>query len=137
MKARWLGAGMLAASVLVLPMTAQAQDWRRDGERRYDDYYGSRNAYRSGTFRYGFDRGYNDGAKRGERDARGRHGFDFRNERDYRDADNGYRGSYGPRWEYSRGYRDGYENGYREAFRRYARYDSRYYGDRWDGDRRY
>jgi len=142
MNAKWLGAGMLAVSVLALPMTVQAQDWRgRDDRYRYDDNDRGR-GYRNGAFQFGLDRGFNDGARRGERDARSHRGFDFRREGDYRDADNGYRGSYGPRWEYSRGYRQGYENGYREAYRRYARYDRGWDRDRdrdrrWDGDRRW
>ena len=139
MKARWLGAGLLAASTLALPMTAQAQDrWGHDDRYRddqgYRDDYGRGRGYRSGTFSFGFDRGLNDGARRGERDARSHRGFDFRRQGDYRDADNGYRGNYGPRWEYSRGYREGYEQGYREAYRANVRRDDRF----WDrGYRRY
>jgi hypothetical protein len=134
MKAQWLGAGLLAASVLAVPAASQAQDWRRDDRYRNDDNYRGR-GYRNQAFELGRSRGYSDGAKRGERDARSHRGFDFRREGDYRDADNGYRSSHGPRWEYSRGYRDGYEDGYRQSYRRYARFDR---NNRWDrGDRRW
>ena len=141
MKASWLGAGLLAASVLALPTTARAQDrWGRDSQYDRSDDYGRRGG-RGQTFSLGYDRGLRDGARRGEQDARSRRGFDFRREGDYRDADNGYRGSYGPRFAYSRGYREGYEAGYRRSYSYNARgRDGRWDRDRdgrWDRDRRW
>jgi hypothetical protein len=43
---------------------------------------------------------------------------------DYRDADNGYRSSYGSKDTYKRQYRSGYVEGYREGFgtRQYGRW---------------
>jgi hypothetical protein len=84
-----------------------------------------------GTFRYGYDRGVDEGYREGERDARRHERFAFRDERGYRDADRGYRGWMGPRYEYARGYQRGYEEGYARAYRRYARYDRYDRRDRW------
>jgi len=123
MKGTWTGAGLLAASLLALPLTARAddRDWRdddryRDG--RYQDYrydrYGGNG--RNVTFGYGFDRGFQEGEKQGRNDARGRRAFDPARHGEWRDSDKGYKSSYGPRYQYSNGYRSGFERGYRSAF---------------------
>jgi len=98
--------------------------------------------YYRGTFRYGFDRGFDEGLREGERDARRHERFEFRDEGRFRDADRGYKGWMGPRFQYERGYRSGFADGYARAYRRFARYD-RYDGydrgrhdGRRDGDRR-
>jgi hypothetical protein len=125
MKTGWWGA--LAMATMALAPTAcaaQSYDWGRD--HRYER---SRDAYS-----FGYDRGERDGAEQGRDDARHRRSFDFRRDRDYREADNGYRRSYGPRNRYADGYRRGYEQAYRRAYndnRRHDRWDRR----DWDRDR--
>lgn len=152
MNGTWTGAGLLAASLLALPLTARAddRDWRDDDRYRnggYQDYrydrYG-RNG-RNATFGYGFDRGFQEGQKQGIKDVRGRRTFDPARHGEWRDTDKGYRSSYGPRYQYENGYRSGFQRGYRIAFDQslgnggyntydpYGRYDPNgRYGDRYD-----
>jgi hypothetical protein len=123
---RSLGWVVGAATVLALATPA----WARDD----DDYRRSRRGSygrSSFTFERGYDRGYHEGAKDGARDGRSRH-FNLYRDGTYRDGDQGYRSSYGPRWEYTRGFRRGYEEGYRRGFssRRRHGYDDDRYGNR-------
>jgi hypothetical protein len=118
-------AGVLAVSALAAPVWARDDDYRRRGGYGRDG--------RDSTFGVGYDRGYYEGARDGARDGRGHRGFNLYHDRTYRDADQGYRSSFGPRRIYSQGFRQGYEQGYRRGYttRREAhgRYDDRYRGD--------
>jgi hypothetical protein len=133
MRATWMAAGVLAlAATAVAPTAAQAEVRVGIGINVGNDH-----GYRRGreTFQIGYDRGLEDGMHRGRREAR-RSDFDFRDDRDYRRGDAGYRGHYGPKHEYVSGYRRGYEQGYRRAFAstRHGRdYDR---NDRYDRDGR-
>ena len=125
--------GWVVGAATVVALAAPA--WARD-----DDYYRrSRGSYGRDTFGRGYERGYHEGARDGARDGRSRH-FNLYRDGTYRDGDQGYRSSYGPRWEYIRAFRRGYEEGYRRAFasRRRDRYDDDRYGyrDYRDRDRR-
>ena len=78
-----------------------------------DGYYrgrpcGSR-GYGYDTFRIGLDSGYGEGLREGRRDGDRRHEYRFSNDRRFRHGDAGYRRSFGPRYEYVRGFRAGYE----------------------------
>ena len=106
---RYLLVPAVGAFALVLAAPASAQFGRPSD--RYG-YNGSGPAY---------DNGYREGIKEGEKDARSRDAFEFRDEGDWRDADNGYRGNYGDRSRYQRVFRDGFETGYADGYRRYAR----------------
>jgi len=66
----------------------------------------------------GFSDGYEDGMNDGRRNDR----YDPVGSRDYRDADNGYAGSYGSRDAYRNNYRAGFRQGYEEGYRDGARY---------------
>ena len=70
--------------------------------------------------RLAYDNGYRQGFPHGERDARDHRGYRIDRDRDYRNADSGYRG-YGDRNAYRRFYGDGYEAGYSEGYNRVAR----------------
>lgn len=135
----WMpGVAALMGLALAAPAVTEARDQYgrggRDRNYRYESYAGQ----------VGSERGYDDGLKRGRRD--GDHGdrFDVRRDGKYRDGDRGYRSSYGPRSEYVRSYRRGFEQGYRDGYAAYAngrdgrgRYDSRdgrYYGRDEQGD---
>jgi hypothetical protein len=65
----------------------------------------------------GYNQGYTRGVRAGENDARRGNRFNFSDESDYRNTDSGYRPDYGPRdsyrFEYRRGFEDGYDAGYR------------------------
>ena len=69
--------------------------------------------------RQAYDNGYRQGFSHGERDAADRRGYRIDRDRDYRNADGGYR--YGDRGDYRRFYRNGYESGYAEGYNRVAR----------------
>jgi hypothetical protein len=122
-------------------MALAAPAWARDDDRRYRGDYG-RGDYGRGAYGVGYESGYHEGAKEGARDARGGRRFEYWREGRYRDGDHGYRSSYGPRWEYTRGFRRGYEEGYRRGYAsrrdiyengRYG--DGRYRDDRYRDDR--
>jgi hypothetical protein len=64
-----------------------------------------------------FDTGYRDGLTIGQQD-RGRRGrSNYRENDSYRNADLGYRSSYGDRDDYKVQFRDGFERGYEDGFR--------------------
>jgi hypothetical protein len=75
------------------------------------------------AWRYGYNRGIDEGYREGERDARRHERFGYRDEHAYRDSDRGYKGWMGPRYEYERGYRRGFEEAYARAYQRYDRHD--------------
>jgi hypothetical protein len=116
---------------------------------------GYRGGYRGDgpAFRYGYDRGWREGSEEGRHDGRKRRDPRYWREGEFRDGDRGYRGWMGPRWDFVRGFREGYEAGYRRAYaasrpgwygggrERWGRgrYDERYRRDdgRYDPDERY
>jgi hypothetical protein len=133
--------GAFTAVALAAPVGAQSDDYRYRGDYGRDGYardgysrdgYG-RDDYGRGAFAAGRDRGFYEGAKDGARDARNRHGFNLYRDRTFRDGDQGYRSSYGPRSVYTRGFRQGYEQGYRRG---YASRRDIYENDRYGYDRR-
>lgn len=113
MKWTWMAAGVLAtAGVAAVPAESRA-----DTRIGIGIVLGS--GYRSGhpdTFRLGSERGYKEGAEQGYKDGRRGKAFNFWHDGDYRDADEGYKGWMGPRWEYANGFRRGYEEAYRRSF---------------------
>ncbi len=76
-----------------------------------------------GGYRYGLD----DGRGRGEDDARRGRAYNYERHRQFRNADDGYRG-YGNRNAYREDYRRGFVAGYDEGYRRYTRNDRTYRG---------
>lgn len=110
-----LGVG-LALAIVAAAWPASAQVRRHDG-----DVYGARASY-------GFDNGYREGLRHGERDARANRSFDFNHSNDYRRADKGYDRRSGDFNSYRRDFRRGYEVGYREGYSRsgYSRDGHRY-----------
>jgi hypothetical protein len=70
-----------------------------------------------------FDQGYREGFEHGRDDARRNRPFDYSRHREYRNANQGYRGG-NPRG-YRNLYRDGFVNGYNDAYRQFARGDRR------------
>lgn len=154
---RWIAAGAVAAAALTaIPAQAGIIELifggGYDSRGRYRDYgyYGGQYARSAG-----FDRGYQDGLKHGRKDGDKGRSFYVARDSDYRHADHGYHRDYGPRYEYSIGYRDGYQEGYRRGYAEYARgygyygrypddgyygrgrYDDRYRNDRYRYDDRY
>jgi hypothetical protein len=101
-----LGVG-LALAIVASAWPASAQ------VRRHDGYYGAYGGY-------GYDSGYQQGLRHGERDARQNRPFDFNDSNDYRRADRGYDRRIGNAESYRREFRRGYEVGYREGYSRYG-----------------
>lgn len=118
----WAVAVVLAAAftpIAVPPVQAGAA---AADDAYYRGRYGS-HGYGYEAFRIGLDNGYGEGLREGRRDGERRREYRFSSDRRFRRGDAGYRGSFGPRYEYVRGFRAGYERGYRagyEASRRYA-----------------
>jgi hypothetical protein len=106
-----LGVGVVLA-ILAAAEPASAQ------VRRHDGYPYATNGS------YGFDNGYREGLRQGDRDARQNRPFDFNDNNDYRRADRGYDRRSGDANWYRREFRRGYEAGYREGYSQYG------YGER-------
>jgi hypothetical protein len=107
----------VACSTLALPASAAAQ-WGRDRDNRAWDNRVSGEAY---------NRGFREGERAGDEDARRGRSFNVQSHREYRDADQGYDRDDGPRDLYRNEFRRGFTEGYQRGFR----------DDRWDrGDRR-
>jgi hypothetical protein len=130
-------AGIVAVAWLAAGAPASAQIWggpRDDRDGRYDRAEYQRQAY---------DNGYRRGAERGERDGRDGRALDYRDEKDYRNADWGYSGRYGSREYYRQSFRSGFETGYYAGYNRYGRYSGRtiprppVYGNRYPDYGRY
>lgn len=123
MRLAGIAAGVMAAAALAAA-PRQAQAGVRVGiilvDHRSGYEYGHGDAYR-----LGLNRGYQDGYDHGAKDADHHDSFDFAHDRRYRKGDAGYRGWYGPKWDYVAGYRRGYDRGYRRAYASVGRYDER------------
>jgi hypothetical protein len=133
--AGWAVAAVAAVPLLAVP--ADAADVRigvgitvGPSAPRYAQGYGYGYGRRAAdTQRYGYERGRSEGAKDGFHDGERGRRYELYREDDYRDADKGYKGWMGPRWEYARGYQRGYEQGYRQGYdqgRRVCRRDHRH-----------
>jgi hypothetical protein len=109
-------AAAVAGSTLALPAGAAAQARDRDN-RGWDNRVGGE----------AFQRGFRDGERLGQDDARRGRAFNVQNHREYREADAGYGRNDGSRDryrdEFRRGFTDGYRNGYRDD--RFDRRDNR------------
>jgi hypothetical protein len=106
-----------AAPVVGAPSTSEQRGWRQN--LRSDDRGGRR--IPRGYQEPAFARGYDDGYAQGVADGRGRDRYDPVRHKDYRQADQGYVGSYGSkdayRNNYRAGFRQGYDSGYRSSTR--------------------
>jgi hypothetical protein len=126
MNPNWMpGVAALMGLALAGPATASADIYERGGRDYRHEAYSSR---------AGFDNGYEDGLRRGRHDGDHRDRFDPRRDGRYRDGDHGYRSSFGPRWEYVRAYRNGFEQGYRDGYAAYGRRDRDRYRDGYGRD---
>ena len=101
-----VGIGLVAA--LTAPASLAAQQ-RIDRDPSWAAQAGTRAAY---------DRGFQEGRRDGENDARGRQTFDVRRHDAYRDGDRGYSRQDGDRNRYREEFRRGFEAGYRSSFER-------------------
>jgi hypothetical protein len=138
------GIGMISSS------TAQAQwpygqdrdrDYRRDQDRDRDyrrdrDYGRNRDdRYRRGgygnLYQIARDRGYQDGLSTGASDAQRRQSYNPQRSHYYRNANDGYSGSYGNRDAYRQAYRDGFLRGYQDGYQRYGGRNRRGGNGRW------
>jgi hypothetical protein len=72
--------------------------------------------------RRAYDNGFRTGVERGERDAQERRDSRVERSRDYRDADEGFRGG-GDRDAYRRVFQDGFRSGYADGYKRVSRLD--------------
>ena len=93
------------------------RDWRYDNDRRYDDRYGY-GGY-SNFRQTALNAGYNEGIKEGRKDRNRGQRYDFRDFRDYRNADTDYNSRYGNKAMYQQYYRQGFQNGYADGLRGY------------------
>ena len=114
---RFLLVPVVSAAAVFVASPAQAQlGWPSSNRPAYAEaqrpYYESR--------RIAHDNGYREGVKEGEKDARSRDPFEFRDEGDWRDGDSGYHRSYGDRNAYRQVFRSGFEAGYADGYRRYG-----------------
>jgi hypothetical protein len=111
---RSLTAILILAAVMTTTACA-AQTYRYPGA-------GPNGGYNRELERRGYDYGYRDGQRAGERDARSGRPFSFNRHDEWRDADDGYGRGYGGRELYRRSFRNGFESGYTDAYNRYGNY---------------
>jgi hypothetical protein len=118
---------VLGALALAVAVPASAQWGRPDARPSY--------GYAAEVRRAAYDRGFREGVKEGEKDARSRDPFRYQDEGDYRSGDVGYNRSYGNinlyRTTFRQGFADGYADGYRRLTRGYGA------GGRYGADGRY
>ena len=95
---------------LLTPACASAQSWP------------GRNTPGQGQpgarFGVGYDRGYQEGIREGENDARRNRSYDLRRHNAYNDGDRGYNRNQGDRGRYRDEFRRGFETGYRDGYER-------------------
>ena len=117
-------AAAVAGSTLALPANAVAQ-WRDNDNRGWNNRVGGE----------AYQRGFRDGERLGEDDARRNRAFNVQNHREYREADAGYNRNDGSRDRYRDEFRRGFTEGYRVGYRddRLDRRDGRNgRDDRWN-----
>jgi flagellar biosynthesis/type III secretory pathway protein FliH len=102
-------------------------DSNRYPDNRYPDsrYPYPQNTRYNQAFEMGFERGYRDGQEKGLEDYQKNRNPDVNRHGDYRDADDGYRSSYGNKRDYQAGYRQGFQEGYGDGFNGSRRYRNR------------
>jgi hypothetical protein len=115
MKRLWIAGFVVAGAALALPTESRAERRVSVGVER-DHGYGRGSRSGGPAFRYGYDRGWREGSEEGRNDGRRSRDPRFWREGEYRDADRGYKGWMGPRWDYAAGFRAGYAAGYRRAY---------------------
>ncbi len=123
---RYLPIALLAGTLTATTACASGYYGRGYGQGPY--------AYGADVQRIAFDNGYKEGLEHGEKDARRNRPYSLERNDDFRDADEGYRRSFGDREFYRQTFRDGFARGYREAYDRWSRgrYDDRDHDrDRW------
>lgn len=124
--------GRTAAILVVLLSTTACGTTYAQG-RNYPNYPNSPNypSPRGGVYRGGgyanvaYERGLDDGYRRGMEAARDGDRYDPRREGWYRSGDRGYERRYGSRDGYRQTYRDGFTRGYDQGYRE-GRYNGRY-----------
>jgi hypothetical protein len=116
MNSSWMpGVAALLGLALAGSSSVEARDIY-ERERRYRD-----SRHETAASRIGFEKGYEDGLRRGQDDGEDRDRYDVTRHSRYRDGDHGYRSSYGSRYSYVRSYRSGFELGYQDGYEPYAR----------------
>ena len=131
---------LLFGVLTVASSSAQAQ-WRdrdRDGrddryDRRDDRYRDDRyrdDRYRNNGYQIARQQGYSYGMNTGASDAQRGQSYSPQRSRYWRNATEGYNGSYGNKGQYKQVFRDAFEQGYREGFQRFAYNNNR--RGRWD-----
>ncbi len=101
----------LTATTLAAPVAAAAPAEQRAIPR--DD-----RSWRGGVSNEAFDRGYREGMRAGEEDARRNRSFNATNDRAYRNADSGYDRRDGDRRVYQNTFRRGFSDGYATGYNR-------------------
>ena len=105
-------AAVLAVAVLNVPAPSGADEAQRGRDRRSSLQRAPR-AYQEPAFAAGFDSGFKHGLSDGAQGDR----YDPVRHVEYRDAEQGYKNSYGPRDAYRNNYRAGFRQGYEEGYR--------------------
>ena len=117
---KYLSRLLVLAALMAAAFSTQACVAAYGYEQHGPGYYGD-------VRRVAYDNGYQRGLANGQRDARDGRRADFRDDREYRDADWGYDRRVGSRGQYRQVFRDGYQAGYVEGYRRFA--DAGRYGE--------
>jgi hypothetical protein len=122
MRMHWVGRAAVVVAALLFT-TACGTVYSQQG-RGYPNYPSRGGVSRGGYVDAAYQRGIDDGYRRGLEAARRGDRFNPRRDSWYRSADRGYNRRYGSRSEYRQVYRDGFTRGYEQGYRE-ARYRRR------------
>ncbi|HEY0428025.1 MAG TPA: hypothetical protein VGC76_09620 [Pyrinomonadaceae bacterium] len=111
----WLKAVSALALGLMLAMTAVSVSAQRNRKMKSVGNFGGSAQLRK-TAR---NSGYSEGVKAGRNDKRRNEPLNFKDERVYQDATNGYSARLGDKVLYQRYFREAFENGYRDGWNGY------------------
>lgn len=109
-------ASAVGLAIAAAPAVAFAQEsvWRIPADPRYGDRDAALSYYE--VRRIAYDEGFREGLKEGDKDRRSRDAFRYEDEGAFRDADKGYRRTYGDRERYRLAFRNGFADGYGEGY---------------------
>jgi hypothetical protein len=124
-----LALSLLVGFLLIAGTNVHAQYQGRQNDRNNNDRYDNNGGK---MYRFAVQKGYEDGLKKGLKEARSHRNSNAENDSVYKIASRGYQGRHGNKSDFQIAYREGFVRGYNEAFQRYQNDDR----NKWDRNRR-
>src|ERR1044072_1344760 len=115
-----LALSLLVGFLLIAGTNVHAQCQGRQNDRNNNDRYDNNGGK---MYRFAVQKGYEDGLKKGLKEARSHRNSNAENDSVYKIASRGYQGRHGNKSDFQIAYREGFVRGYNEAFQRYQNDD--------------